>query len=124
VHRALDHYAGLVALDASGAPKWIRVLDGCYVSDASADSAGNLFLGFEGCPSCFCDFASPNTLGSTVISAGVAKLDPSGNFLWSRSLSGERLTPAVVAGPAGVFVGGTLEVPPTDTNGFIALFAP
>jgi hypothetical protein len=94
------------------------------VSDASADSTSNLYLGFEGCPGCLCDFGSPDALGGTVSSAGVAKLDPSGNFLWSRSLSGERLIPAVVAGPAGVFAGGTLEVPPTDTNGFITLFAP
>jgi hypothetical protein len=124
VHRALDHYGGLVALDASGAPKWIRVLDGCYVSDASADSAGNLYLGLGGCPTCLCILGSPGTAGSSMSSAGVAKLDASGNFIWSRSLSGERLTPTVVASPAGVFVGGTLEVPPTDTNGFVALFAP
>jgi hypothetical protein len=112
----------LVALDPTGSAKWTRVLDGCQLSSLKIAPDGGFYFGVVGCDHCFCDFGASGNVGDTTSNPAIAKFDSSGKFVWSRSLSGDGLSPLVAIGNSGVFVGGSVTVPPNDKNGLLELF--
>lgn len=123
VKRALERFAAIVEYDASGGVSWVRLVDR-GAGNIALGSAGEIYLGIDGCSSCIVAFDSSGATGSIMNGPGIAKLDPLGNFLWSRSFSGDGLMPLLSVGTTGVLVGGTVNPGLTNQTAFVALFDP
>lgn len=123
VKRALDPCAAIVEYDASGSVAWVRLVDG-GANDIALGPAGDVYVAIGGSENCVIDFGVAGATGSVMTCPGIAKLDPSGGFLWSRSFSADRLDPRLVVGATGVFVGGTVNPTLSSSTAFLAMFDP
>jgi hypothetical protein len=109
VKRALEPSTAIVQYDAAGTTSLVRIMDG-VLTDAALAPNGDIYVGLAG----IVNFDSPSAPGTTAVGPGIAKLDSSGNFVWSRSIV-VPAGPMLAVGPPGVLAAAT---------GFMALFAP